>query len=72
MHSSLDEFEFRQETTNDYGFSCPWAFKQAMYPLFFSVAVDPILFKLASKEVDQLANLHFHFTSVPRCTPMTD
>ena len=22
--------------------------------------------------VDQLANLHFHFTSVPRCTPMTD
>ena len=21
--------------------------------------------------VDQLANLHFHFTSVPRCTPMT-
>ena len=22
--------------------------------------------------VIQLANLHFHFTSVPRCTPMTD
>ena len=22
--------------------------------------------------LDQLANLHFHFTSVPRCTPMTD
>ena len=22
--------------------------------------------------IDQLANLHFHFTSVPRCTPMTD
>ena len=21
--------------------------------------------------IDQLANLHFHFTSVPRCTPMT-
>ena len=20
--------------------------------------------------LDQLANLHFHFTSVPRCTPM--
>ena len=24
------------------------------------------------KLLDQLANLHFHFTSVPRCTPMTD
>ena len=22
--------------------------------------------------LDQLANLHFHFTSVPRCTPVTD
>ena len=24
----------------------------------------------SGSEVDQLANLHFHFTSVPRCTPM--
>ena len=23
-------------------------------------------------DLDQLANLHFHFTSVSRCTPMTD
>ena len=25
---------------------------------------------LAGILLDQLANLHFHFTSVPRCTPM--
>ena len=27
--------------------------------------------KLALSSLDQLANLHFHFTSVPRCTPMS-
>ena len=26
----------------------------------------------AGIHLDQLANLHFHFTSVPRCTPITD
>ena len=26
----------------------------------------------AIQKLDQLANLHFHFTSVPRCTPITD
>ena len=28
--------------------------------------------KIKILKLDQLANLHFHFTSVPRCTPMTD
>ena len=28
-------------------------------------------YSLNLKFLDQLANLHFHFTSVPRCTPMT-
>ena len=27
---------------------------------------------LAQQEIDQLANLHFHYTSVPRYTHMTD
>ena len=34
-------------------------YRQFLFYVFFGV-------------VDQLANLHFHFTSVPRCTPMTD
>ena len=31
----------------------------------------PSRVKLINQQIDQLANLHFHFTSVPRCTPMT-
>ena len=30
------------------------------------------LINKGASQLDQLANLHFHFTSVPRCTPMTD
>ena len=39
MHKSLDEFEFRPDPTTDYG-----------RHHFFSVAIDPILFKLAGNE----------------------
>ena len=28
-----------------------------------------VTFILTPGRIDQLANLHFHFTSVPRCTP---
>ena len=30
MHESLDEFEFRQDPTTDYGVSCPWASEKSM------------------------------------------
>ena len=50
MHKSLDEFEFRPDPTIDYGVSCPWASKKLTSPLFFSIAIDPILFKLAGNE----------------------
>ena len=33
---------------------------------------DPPIIYSAHPILDQLANLHFRFTSVPRCTPMTD
>ena len=36
------------------------------------VVVEFVIQEIGGDEVDQLANLHFHFTSVPRCTPMTD
>ena len=49
MHKSLDEFEFRPDPTTDYGVSCPWASKNRRHR-FFSVAIDPILFKLADNE----------------------
>ena len=31
MHKSLDEFEFRQDPTTDYGVSCPWLSEKSMY-----------------------------------------
>ena len=31
MHESLDEFEFRQDFTIDYGVSCPWVSEKSMY-----------------------------------------
>ena len=30
MHESLDEFEFQQDSTSDYGVSCPWASEKSM------------------------------------------
>ena len=49
MHKSLDEFEFRPDPTTDYGVSYPSALKNQRHH-FFSVAIDPILFKLAGNE----------------------
>ena len=31
MRESLDEFEFRQDPTTDYGVSCPSASEKSMY-----------------------------------------
>ena len=42
---SLDEFEFPPDQTTDYGVSCPCELKhQCLH--FFSVGIDPILFKV--------------------------
>ena len=54
MHKSLDEFEFRPDPTTDYGvlklpFSALQRLKNRRHH-FFSVAIDPILFKLAGNE----------------------
>ena len=49
MHKSLDEFEFRPDSTTDYGDSCSERLKNRRHH-FFSVAIDPILFKLADNE----------------------
>ena len=45
MHKNLDEFEFWPGLNTNYGVSCFWVSKKFMFP-FFSVATDPILFKL--------------------------
>ena len=50
MHKSLDEFEFRPDPTTDYGVSCPLASKKNRRHHFFSVAIDPMLFKFAGNE----------------------
>ena len=38
MHKSLDEFEFRQDPTTDYGVSCPWAYAKSMYNVVNTLA----------------------------------
>ena len=49
MHKSLDVFEFRPDSTTDYGVSALDCLKNRCHHLF-SVAIDPILFKLAGNE----------------------
>ena len=46
MHKSLDEFEFRPDPTTVYALE---RLKNRRHH-FFSVAIDPILFKLAGNE----------------------
>ena len=38
MNKSLDEFEFRQDPTADYGVSCPWASEKSMYNVVNTLA----------------------------------
>ena len=48
MHKSLDEFEFRPDPTTDYGVAFERLKNRRHH--FFSVAIDPILFKLTGNE----------------------
>ena len=48
MYKSLDEFEFRPDPTTDYGAGLERLNNRRHH--FFSVAIDPILFKLAGNE----------------------
>ena len=38
MHESLDEFDFRQDPTTDYGVSYPWASEKSMYNVVNTLA----------------------------------
>ena len=40
MHESMDEFEFRQDPTTDYGVSCPWASEKSMYNVVNTLATS--------------------------------
>ena len=40
MHKSLDEFEFRQDPTTDYGMSCHWASEKSMYNVVNTLALS--------------------------------
>ena len=44
MHKILDEFEFRQDRTTDYGVSCPWASKKFPIDLQSENAVSMLAF----------------------------
>ena len=37
MHKSLDEFEFRSDSTTDYGVSCPWGSEKIISQVFFGL-----------------------------------
>ena len=38
MHESLNEVEFWQDPTTDYGVSCPWASEKSMYNVVNTLA----------------------------------
>ena len=50
MHESSDEFDFWPDPTTDYRVSCPLERLKNRCHHFFSVAIDPLLFKLAGNE----------------------
>ena len=48
MHESLDEFEFRQDPTTDYGVSCPWASEKSMYNVVNTTVAPSFLIEFSS------------------------
>ena len=38
MHESMDEFQFRPDTTTDSGVICPWASENSMYNVVNTLA----------------------------------
>ena len=38
MHESVDEFQFCQDPTTDYGVSCPWGSEKSMYNVVNTLA----------------------------------
>ena len=38
MHESLDEFQFRPDTTADSRVNCPWAYEKSMYNVVNTLA----------------------------------
>ena len=50
MHKKLDEFEFRPDPTTDYNQLAALERLKNRRHHFFSVTIDPILFKLAGNE----------------------
>ena len=38
MHESLDEFQFRLDTTTDSRVTCPWASEKSMYNVVITLA----------------------------------
>ena len=69
MHNIMNEFEFRPDRTTDYGVSCPLASKKYLKNRrhhFFSVAIDPILFKHAGNE--DMHNILDEFKFQPELT----
>ena len=65
MHKSLDEFEFRPDPTTDYGVAALERLKNRRHH-FFSVAIDPIRFKLAGNE--DMRNIWDEFEFQPDLT----
>ena len=64
MHESLDEFQFRLDTTTDSRVICPWASKKSMYNVVITLApsfFDRIFFILAGREDNHNISDEFEF-----------
>ena len=64
MHESLDEFQFRPDTTTDSRVICPWASENLTYNVVNILALsffDRIFFILAGKEDNHNISDKFEF-----------
>ena len=55
MHKCLNEFEFRQDLTTDYGIICHWASEKWMYNIETTLAPS---FLIGSSSFLQVGTLH--------------
>ena len=64
MHESLDEFQFRLDTTTDSRVICPWASEKSMYSVVNTLAPSFLIgsfFILAGKEDNHNISDEFEF-----------
>ena len=71
MHESLDEFEFRQDPTTDYGVSCPWASEKSLYNVVNTLAPSVLSESSSCLQVTRTtikSGLSYKFSLIGPCT----